>query len=110
MSNSITSQTPLPHPIPARDELGPLVGTQLGGFEITSYIGEGPTGAVYRAQDRAGTQVAIKVMHQELSSKKESAGQLRSDFDKLAAKNNTHLPPVHETGFGPDGHFFYVTD
>ena len=35
----------------------------VGGYEITSYIGEGPTGAVYRAEDLVGSRMAVKVMH-----------------------------------------------
>src|SRR5688572_10134520 len=110
MSNSITSQTPLPHPIPAHDELGPLVGKHFGGYEITSYIGEGPTGAVYRAEDLVGTRMAVKVMHQELASQKDAADQLRSDYAKLTGLANVHLPAVYEVGFGDEGQLYYVSD
>ena len=109
MSNSITSQTPLPHPIPATDELGPLVGQNFGGYEITSYIGEGPTGAVYRAEDLVGSRMAVKVMHQELSRKK-AADQLWSDLQKLSKLRSPHLVGVYDGGFGDEGQFFYVMD
>ena len=109
MSNSITSQTPLPHPIPAGDELGPLVGQSFGGYEITSYIGEGPTGAVYRGEDLVGTKMAVKVMHQELS-RKDAADALWSDLQKLTALRNRHLVTVYDAGFGDDGQFYYAMD
>jgi serine/threonine protein kinase len=109
MSNSITSQTPLPHPLPASVDLGPLVGKNYGGYEITSYIGEGPTGAVYRAEDLVGGKMVIKVMHQELS-RKDAADQLWADLQKLTALGERHLPNVCDAGFGDDGEFFYVTD
>src|SRR5438105_4185164 len=98
MSNSITSQTPLPDPIPAaaldEGELGPLVGKSFGGYEITSYIGEGPTGAVYRAEDLVGSRMAVKVMHQELS-RKDTADALWSDLRKLSELGSPHLTPVY---------------
>ncbi|HZS35525.1 MAG TPA: serine/threonine-protein kinase [Polyangia bacterium] len=109
MSNSITSQTPLPHPIPASDELGPLVGRNFGGYEITSYIGEGPTGAVYRAEDLVGSRMAVKVMHRELS-RKETADKLWADLQKLSALDNPHLPKVYDAGFDDEGQFYYTMD
>src|SRR5258706_13316861 len=90
MSNSSTSETPLPRPLAAADELGPLVGRQFGGYEITSYIGEGPTGAVYRAEDLVGTRMAVKVMHRGLS-RKDHAGKLWADLQKLGALDSPHF-------------------
>src|SRR5678815_1990106 len=108
MSNSITSQTPLPHPIPAaaydEGDLGPLVGKSFGGYEITSYIGEGPTGAVYRAEDLMGSRMAVKVMHAELS-RKDTADALWSDLQKLGALDNPHLAKLYDGGFGDDGQY-----
>ena len=108
MSNSITSQTPLPHPIPAAaydgGELGPLVGRNFGGYEITSYIGEGPTGAVYRAEDLVGSRMAVKVMHQELS-RKDAADALWADLQKLTQLRSPHLVNVYDAGFGDEGQF-----
>jgi serine/threonine protein kinase len=110
MSNSIiTSQTPLPHPIPADGELGPLVGKNFGGYEITSYIGEGPTGAVYRAEDLVGSRMAVKVMHHELS-RKDAADALWADLQKLGALKNPHLVNIYDAGFGEEGQYFYVMD
>jgi serine/threonine protein kinase len=109
MSSSITSQTPLPHPIPASDELGPLVGQTFGGYEITSFIGDGPTGAVYRAQDLVGNRMAVKVMHQELS-RKDAAEALWADLQKLSALHHPHLTTTYDAGFGDDGQFYYVMD
>jgi serine/threonine-protein kinase len=109
MSNSITSQTPLPNPIPARDELGPLVGKNFGGYAISSYIGEGPTGAVYRAEDLVGGKLVVKVMHQELS-RKDASEALWSDLQKLSALSDPHLIRVYEAGFGDDGQFYYAED
>jgi serine/threonine protein kinase len=49
-----------------RAYLGP--GTKLGPYEITSPLGAGGMGEVYRARDtRLGRTVAIKVLSQRLS-------------------------------------------
>src|SRR5690242_14502530 len=98
--STTTSETPLPHPIPAPsiDEIGPLVGRTFGGYEITSYIGEGPTGAVYRAEDLVGGRMAVKVMHHELS-RKPAADLLWADLQKLSALGSEHHVRVYDAGF-----------
>src|SRR5437870_5197923 len=66
MSNP--NETPLPPPEPNGDEIGPLVGQTFGGYEIVSFIGEGPSGAVYRGEDLLGNAMAVKVIHSDLAS------------------------------------------
>src|SRR5690348_6287721 len=103
------SETPLPDPIPASDELGPLVGKTFGGYEITSYIGEGPTGAVYRAEDLTEQRMALKVMHHELS-RKEVSELLWADLKKLSEAGEPHFVKVYDSGFGDEGQFFYAME
>jgi serine/threonine protein kinase len=105
----ITAQTPLPAPAPSHDELGPLVGKSFGGYEVTSYIGEGATGAVYRAEDLMGERMAVKVMHRELS-RKEHSEKLWHDLQALNALEDDHFVRVYDCGFGDDGEFFYTMD
>ena len=105
----ITAQTPLPAPAPSHDELGPLVGKSFGGYEVTSYIGEGATGAVYRAEDLMGERMAVKVMHRELSREKHSE-KLWHDLQALNALDDEHFVRVYDCGFGEDGEFFYTMD
>ncbi|MDB4970537.1 MAG: serine/threonine protein kinase [Myxococcales bacterium] len=104
-----TAETPLPAAIPAAGELGPLVGRTFGGYEVTSYIGEGPTGAVYRAEDLVGAKMAVKVMHRELSQKAE-AEQLWSELKRLAATGDEHFVRVYDCGFGDAGEFYFTQD
>jgi serine/threonine-protein kinase len=104
-----TGQTPLPHPLPALDDIGPLVGRTFGGYEIASYIGEGPTGAVYRGEDLVGNRMAVKVMHAELSSPA-AAERLVADLAKLSSLSSPHLARVVDHGFGEDGLFYLVSD
>jgi len=105
----IGSETPLPHPVPASDELGPLVGQTFGGYEVTSYIGEGPTGAVYRAEDLTEQRMALKVMHKELS-RKEAADHLWTALKKLSETSEPHFVKVYDSGFGDEGQFFYAME
>src|SRR6201996_760459 len=105
----ITAQTPLPAPAPSPDELGPLVGKSFGGYEVTSYIGEGATGQVYRAEDLMGAKMAVKVMHRELSQK-EHATRLWDELQKLAATGDEHFVRVYDCGYGEDGDFFFLMD
>lgn len=104
-----TAETPLPPAVPAAGELGPLVGKSYGGYEVTSYIGEGPTGAVYRLEDLVGAKQAVKVMHRELSQK-DHAARLWADLQKLGALGDEHFVKVYDSGFGDDGEFFFTMD
>ncbi|MGZ3425654.1 MAG: serine/threonine protein kinase, partial [Polyangia bacterium] len=104
-----TAETPLPAAIPPTGELGPLVGKTFGGYEVSSYIGEGPTGQVYRAEDLMGSKMAVKVMHRELSQK-DHAQQLWAELKKLAATGDEHFIRVYDCGYGEDGEFYFLMD
>jgi len=67
-------------------------GTHLGPYEITSRVGAGGMGEVYRAVDtRLGRDVAIKVLPAELSAN----AQLRARFDREArAISNLNHPNI----------------
>src|SRR5215475_1984774 len=94
-----TAETPLPAAIPPTGEVGPLVGRTFGGYEVTSYIGEGPTGSVYRAEDALGSKMAVKVMHRELSRPAE-AERLWAELRKLTALGDDRFVRVYDSGFG----------
>lgn len=104
-----TAETPLPAAVPPAGELGPLVGKHFGGYELSSYIGEGPTGAVYRAEDLMGSRMAVKIMHRELSRREESAA-LWKELQALAALGDEHFVRVYDSGFGDDGEFYFTMD
>ncbi|HEY2744255.1 MAG TPA: serine/threonine-protein kinase [Polyangia bacterium] len=104
-----TAETPLPAAVPPVGELGPLVGKTFGGYEVSSYIGEGPTGQVYRAEDLMGAKMAVKVMHRELSQR-DHATRLWEELQKLAATGDDHFVRVYDCGYGDDGDFFFLMD
>ena len=54
-------------------------GSRLGPYEITSAIGAGGMGEVYRARDtRLGREVAIKVLPRELNARRGAARAFRA--------------------------------
>ena len=74
-------------------------GTKLGPYEITSAIGAGGMGEVYRARDtRLDRIVAIKVLPDHLASRAE----LRERFDReartVANLNHPHICTLHDIG------------
>src|SRR3954468_1993001 len=104
-----TAPTPLPAPAPSHAELGALVGKQFSGYEVVCYLGEGPTGAVYRATDGLGTRMAVKIMHRELSLKS-YAERLWRDLETLSALDDPHFVRAFDHGFSDDGDFYYVQE
>ena len=51
----------------------PLIGTQLGNYEILFILGKGAYGAVYKARDvKLGRFVAIKFLHEFLDTRHEA--------------------------------------
>ncbi len=108
MLDSLTSQTPLPTPLPAGEELGPLVGRRIRGYELVGLLGEGPAGAVYRARNDAGKLAAIKVFHRELS-RPPIIVALTDLFTRLGDLDSPDIILVGDSGITPDGSFFYIS-
>ena len=64
-------------------------GTRLGVYEVTAQIGEGGMGEVYKGRDtRLDRTVAIKVLHESLSS--DPQFRLRFDREARAISQLTH--------------------
>ncbi len=64
----------------------PAPGTRLGVFEITTQIGEGGMGAVYRATDTSlNRQVAIKVLPDAFAEDAERLARFEREAKTLAA-------------------------
>src|SRR6266516_6113852 len=68
-----TPRTPLPAPLHGGEEIGPLVGRRVGRYRVTGYLGEGPTGVVYRCDDPAGRPLALKALHRDLGNPRAAA-------------------------------------
>ena len=74
--------------------LGP--GTRIGSFEITSTLGAGGMGEVYRARDtRLHRDVAIKVLPDALASDVDRVARFTREAQTLAALNHPHIAQIY---------------
>jgi Tol biopolymer transport system component len=84
-----------------------IVGTRVGSFEITSRLGSGGMGEVYRARDaRLNREVAIKLLPPELSDA-ERLARFEREAQLLAALNHPHIAQVFgviDVPGGTEGH------
>jgi len=72
-------------------------GTQLGSYEITSLLGKGGMGEVYRARDaKLKRDVAIKVLPAEFARDPERVNRFRREAEALAALNHPNIAAIYD--------------
>ena len=87
-----------------------LVGTTIGPYEIMEQIGAGGVGVVYRGQHPLiGTQVAIKVLHREVSGSQAVARFVR-EARASGAVGSPHIPQYYDFGTLADGRAYAVME
>ncbi|MEO5588643.1 MAG: protein kinase [Gemmatimonadaceae bacterium] len=68
------------------------VGTRLGSYEIIAALGAGGMGEVYRAHDaRLGRDVAVKVLHDDVSSLPERRARFEREARVVARLNHPNI-------------------
>src|SRR6266446_2846475 len=71
-------------------------GTHLGPYEITSAIGAGGMGEVYRARDtKLGRDVALKVLPEAFAHDGERMARFEREAQVLASLNHPHIATIH---------------
>jgi len=76
-----------------------LVGTVIDGrYQLLSVLGEGGMGAVYRAQQPDGNQVAVKMLHEELVEEQDQRERFEREARALFALQHPHVLQVHDFG------------
>jgi serine/threonine-protein kinase len=71
-------------------------GSRLGHYEITSLLGEGGMGQVYRARDsRLGRDVAIKVLPPAFTADADRLARFEREARVLASLNHTNIATIH---------------
>jgi len=70
-------------------------GTRFGSYEITSLIGVGGMGEVYRATDlKLGRTVAVKTLPSELANDRDRLARFEREAKLLAALNHPHIASI----------------
>jgi serine/threonine protein kinase len=94
-----------------------LVGTTLGGYTLTRFVGSGGMGTVYLAEDQAiGQQVAIKVVRTDEDEYFDSASggraeeRFKQEARAVASLDHLHILPLYRYGEEetPDGRRAYM--
>jgi serine/threonine protein kinase len=71
-------------------------GTRFGSFEITSLLGEGGMGAVYRGRDtRLDRDVAIKVLLDSFAHDADRLARFEREAKLLASLNHPHIAQIY---------------
>lgn len=79
--------------------LGPRAAQRLGPFEMQSVLGQGGMGSVWRARDtRAGTWVALKVLHPGLQARPDFLSRFQREARAAAGLNHRNIVRVLEAG------------
>ncbi len=74
----------------------PLLPKRLGPYELSSRIGAGGMGEVYRATDtKLKRDVAVKVLPETLASHAERLGRLRREAQLLASLNHPNIAQIY---------------
>ena len=71
-------------------------GTRIGPYEVTSALGSGGMGVVYRARDtKLGRTVAIKALPELLAGDPQHVARFAREAQLLAALNHPHIAGIH---------------
>jgi serine/threonine protein kinase len=77
-------------------------GSRLGHYEVTTFIGEGGMGRVYRATDtRLNRHVALKTLPEAFAADPDRLARFRREAQVLASLNHPNIAAIH--GLEEDG-------
>ena len=84
-------------------------GTRLGPYEITSQLGAGGMGEVYRARDtRLDRSVAVKVLAQHLGLSPEVRQRFEREARVISSLSHPHICTLHDVGREGDTDFLVM--
>src|SRR5215831_12458513 len=72
------------------------IGTQLGSYEITTLLGKGGMGEVYRARDlKLKREVAVKILPDEFSRDVDRVSRFQREAEVLASLNHPNIAQIY---------------
>ncbi len=93
---------------PSRYDEGDLINDR---YEIIRLLGRGGMGEVYLANDkRINRNVALKVLHPDLVSNKESLGRFEREAQAVSALNHPNIITIYEFDKTDDGSSYIVSE
>jgi serine/threonine protein kinase len=79
-----------------------MIGRTIAHYEVTSHLGKGGMGEVYRARDsKLGRDVALKVLPEGFAADAERLARFQREARLLASLNHPHIAAIH--GIEGDG-------
>ena len=84
----------LPHAAPPTEAAPVVVPRQVGGYELVERIGEGGMGVVWRAEDRHGRALAVKVLRPHIAHDEQARERLRREVRTLAQVHHPRVAAV----------------
>jgi serine/threonine protein kinase len=92
---------------PRSSSMKGMIGQSLGRYKITSLLGEGGMGAVFRAEDATlQRDVAIKVMHQQFASQPNFQERFLQEARTAAKMDHPGIVQVFD--FGQQGNLLFI--
>jgi len=80
-----------------RHQTQPLVGRMVGRYHVTSLVGAGGMGIVYRARDsRLGRDVALKVLPEDLSQNRDRLIRTEREARLLASLSHPNIAGIYD--------------
>ena len=71
-------------------------GTRIGLYEITTLVGEGGMGEVYRARDtKLNRTVAIKALHASVAADRDRVARFEREAQLLASLHHPNIAGIH---------------
>src|SRR6266581_1246682 len=90
----------------ASDPAGPIVGKQIGHYQVLSCIGRGGMGEVFLAHDTSlGRKVALKLLRSDFTRIEERLRRFQQEARAASALNHPNILTIHEIGHDGSLHF-----
>src|SRR6201997_5463794 len=84
-------------------------GTRLGSYEVTTQIGAGGMGEVYKAHDtKLGRDVAIKILPEAFAHDPERLARFQREAKMLASLNHPNIATIHGLEHSNGTHFLIM--